>query len=80
MQQSHDFICWNCAETFSHTIDPATKPTLLLDCPICDAQCSIDFAPYHAKVRDVLRGEQEIETERYLLPKKIPTQKITEHK
>lgn len=69
------FLCWNCERKFRVSVDLEGAPVLVVECPYCGEDCTVDLAPYEMPKAVVVRKDSP-EAERitnYELPEPLPT-------
>ncbi|HQV71299.1 MAG TPA: hypothetical protein PL141_15615 [Thermoflexales bacterium] len=68
----YTFKCWKCGREYSLFKEITDKQALIIQCPFCDAEGTVNTAQY--KVKTVMRGEGE-SGYKYQFPLVIPTKK-----
>jgi len=79
MNKRLEFKCWNCGKTYSLLREIGERnPVLLVACPFCGEEGTVDLAPHRKKVDKVYRTDSPPNTATgetiYDLPDILPTQ------
>ena len=73
------FECWKCKEAYSLYKEADLAQKLIVACPYCGAEASVDFAPFRTQTKTVLRAatvDEQVFGAEYQLPKILPTSKL----
>ena len=72
------FKCWNCKKKYSLYKEADLAQKLIVACPYCGAEASVDFAPFRTQKKTILRSKidtEQILGKHYQLPEILPTSK-----
>ena len=90
LKKRFQFKCWKCNKVYSIYREADLMQKLQVSCPFCDAKADVDFRPFEARKKGVLRQQATTDTKtiyrveqegknlisEYKLPPILPTSKL----
>lgn len=75
MKKRLNFRCWNCDREYAMTLELEGKPQIIVTCPFCDKEATVDLDKYREPTTSIYKGEtpETSQSETYAFPPVIPT-------
>jgi hypothetical protein len=56
MEKRLTLVCWNCSKKYTLLCDFEKETTLIVTCPFCTKEASVDLAAYRKEAKTVFSG------------------------
>lgn len=76
MRKELTFQCWNCAKTYSKTMELTAQEKVFVSCPYCRLDAVVDLSQFTDTKKVIIRGDDEGQNWWDSLPEFLSTRKL----